>query len=67
MWAPLIKGVAYKNYDYGFVKNYNEPTSSQYRAVTLLLESGADVNSREEFSTVFRTAQRKRMRSIEGQ
>jgi len=34
--------------------------------VELLIEAGADVNAREEFSTAFRTAQKKHMRSFDG-
>lgn len=32
----------------------------------LLIEAGADVNAREEFSTAFRAAQKKHMRSFDG-
>jgi len=40
--------------------------SSCCRSVELLIEAGADVNAREEFSTAFRTAQKKHMRSFDG-
>ncbi|KAL9973514.1 hypothetical protein ACROYT_G019983 [Oculina patagonica] len=35
------------------------------RCVELLVEAGADVNAKEEFSTAFRTAQKKHMRSFD--
>ena len=34
--------------------------------MALLLKAGADVNARDEFSTAFRTAQKKHMRSFDG-
>ena len=34
--------------------------------MALLIEAGADVNVREEFSTHFKTAQKKHMRSFDG-
>ena len=36
------------------------------RALAMLLEAGADSNARENFSTVFKTAQKKQMRAIDG-
>ncbi|XP_058970619.2 mitochondrial disaggregase-like [Pocillopora verrucosa] len=35
------------------------------RSLALLLKAGADVNARDEFSTAFRTAQKKHMRSFD--
>ncbi|CAH3191448.1 unnamed protein product [Porites evermanni] len=35
------------------------------RCLALLIEAGADVNAREEFSTAFKTAQKKHMRSFD--
>ncbi|PFX22654.1 Caseinolytic peptidase B protein-like [Stylophora pistillata] len=35
------------------------------RSVALLLKAGADVNAKDEFSTAFRTAQKKHMRSFD--
>lgn len=32
----------------------------------MLIEAGADVDVREEFSTLFKTAQKKHMRSFDG-
>ena len=37
-----------------------------WRCLALLIEAGADVNAREEFSTAFKTAQKKHMRSFDG-
>ena len=36
------------------------------RSLAVLLEARADPNARDEFSTAFKTAQKKHMRSIDG-
>jgi hypothetical protein len=43
------------------------PPSLSFRAMKLLLQAGADPNVRDEYSTPFKTAGKKKMRVMDGE